>query len=193
MISEPIKFAEKFNTKSSRLLNYNYSAPGPYFITVCTYKHNNFFGKILKNKMIFSKMGIVANQCLIDIPKHFANVCLDAFIVMPNHVHILFHVETPDLASLQEHSKVRLIKYSHRNHPDYYLRLNELSKQLIPKIVQQYKSTVTRQINPKTIFFAWQPRYYDEIIKDGKKYLKIKNYIINNPTNWQKDKYYTES
>ena len=26
-----------------------------------------------------------------------------------------------------------------------------------------------------------------------KKYFMIKNYIINNPTNWQKDKYYTES
>lgn len=98
--------------------------------------------------------------------------------------------ETPCVASLQTNSKVKIISYSHKNHPDFYKRLNQKSKQLIPKVIQQYKSAVTRQINPKTIFFAWQPRYHDIIIKDQTELIKIKNYIINNPINWEKDKYY---
>jgi REP element-mobilizing transposase RayT len=218
------RFADKFKLKSSRLTNWDYSIPGYYFITICTYNHNNFFGKIINNKMELSKMGIIANQCLINIPKHFSNVNLDEYVVMPNHVHILIHVETPYMASLlinkndiqtnklnktnnlnqikcnlvetpcmaslHDNQKVTLINYSHKNYPNYYPRLNQKSKQLIPKIIQQFKSAVTRQINPKTVFFAWQPRFHDQIIKDEKELLMIKNYIINNPINWEKDKFY---
>ena len=37
--------------------------------------------------MLLNKEGIIANQCWLDIPKHFSNVTLDAYIIMPNHVH----------------------------------------------------------------------------------------------------------
>lgn len=80
-------FADKYKLRSSRLSNWDYSTPGYYFITICTYNHNNFFGKIIDNKMELSKMGEIANQCLVDIPKHFQNTILDEYIVMPNYVH----------------------------------------------------------------------------------------------------------
>jgi len=136
-------------------------------------------------------MGIIANQYLSDISKHFANVCLTAFVVMPNHVHILVRVETPYMASLQDNRKIALINYSHKNHPNYFPRLSEKSKQLIPKIIQQYKSAITRKINSKTVFFGWQSRYHCIIVENEIELLKIKNYIINNPKNWQKDKFYS--
>ena len=75
------------------------------------------------------------------------------------------------------------IKYSHKNHPDFYSRIKQKSKQTIPFIIQQYKSAVTKLINPKTIFFSWQPRFYDEIIHDEKRLIQIKYYIKNNPKN----------
>jgi len=256
------KFADKFRINSARLANWNYSSPGNYFLTVCTCNHNKFFGKIDNEKMVSSKMGMIANQFLSEIPKHFANVCLKASIVMPNHVHILVRVETPYMASplqknfnidtkyeppflnskinenykkemskitqsknifnkninyelkvanfdnckisanqksiketpymasLHGNRKITLINYSYKNHPNYFPQLSEKSKQLIPKIIQQYKSAVTRQINPKTVFFGWQSGYYCIIVKDEVELLKIKNYIINNPKNWQNDKFY---
>jgi len=235
-IENPSKFADRYKLKSSRLKNFDYSSSGLYFITLCTYHHHNFFGRIINSKMELSKVGLIVNQCLINISKHFPNITLDEYIVMPNHVHILFHVETPYMASqintqfnntrpinktmnsitnqssikannpnqnkhnlretpymasLQTNSKVKIINYSHKNHPDFYKRLNQKSKQLIPKIIQQFKSTVTRQINPKTIFFAWQPRYHDIIIKDQKQYFTIKNYLKNNVINWERDKYFS--
>jgi putative transposase len=181
------KFADKYLVKSSRLNNWDYSSSGYYFITICTLNHNNFFGKIIDNQMELSNRGEITKQCLIDIPKHFPNVQLDKYVVMPNHIHFLVHVETPDLASLQEKSNVGLIKYSHNNHPNYYFRLNQKSKQLIPKIIQQFKSSVKRECNKQNLFFAWQTRFHDHIIRNQKEYFTIKKYIQNNIKNWEKD------
>jgi len=184
-IQNPEKFADKFKTKSSRLNNWDYSTPGFYFITIKTLNDNNFFGKIINNKMELSTIGEIANQYLIDISEHFSNVILDEFIVMPNHVHILFLVETPDLASLHDNRKITLINYSHNNHPGFYNRLNQKSKQLIPKIIQQYKSSVKRICNQNNLFFGWQNRFYDQIIKTEIGLKNIRQYIKNNPINWQ--------
>ena len=200
IIDNPTKFASKYKLKSSRLQNWDYSSPGKYFITICTLNKNNFFGKIINSKMELSKMGIITKQCLIDIPKHSSNVFLDEYIVMPNHVHILFHVETPYMASLQPNKsslqpnkpslQPKLIFLQTENK---YKELNEKSNQSIPKAIQLFKSAVTRQINSKTIFFAWQSRFHDIIIKDEKQYFIIKNYIQNNVINWHKDKFYRYS
>ena len=221
-VDDPSTFADQFRVASSRLKNWDYSTPGFYYVTICTLNHNKFFGKIENGKMVLSQMGLIAYQCLINIPKHFLNTKLGIFVIMPNHVHLVLKitnllsnfvetpsqtsayssdladkstlrnlpVETPDLASLQHNQKITLINYCHKNHPDYYPRLNQKSKQLIPKIIQQYKSSVTRQINPKTRFFSWQPRFYDHLIKNQTEYHKIKQYVIANPTNWFKDPYH---
>ncbi|MFA6463239.1 MAG: hypothetical protein WCT51_04340, partial [Candidatus Shapirobacteria bacterium] len=62
MVDNPTKFADKFKLKSSRLQNWNYSTPGYYFITICTHNHNNFFGKIINNKMELSKRGEITKS-----------------------------------------------------------------------------------------------------------------------------------
>jgi len=168
------RFAEKYKVSSARNKDWNYSSPGKYHITICAVHHNNFFGKIINGEMVLSKMGIVAKRCLVEIPDHFKNIILDEYVVMPSHVHVLIEitvgqfVETPYMASLQ---------------------IVKRSKQTIPLVVQQYKSAVTRLINPKKVFFAWQDRYYDEIIKDEKHYWAVKKYIQNNVKNWDKDEY----
>ena len=38
----------------------------------------------------------------------------------------------------------------------------------------------------------FQPNYHDHIIRNNAEYKRIKNYIINNPLNWDKDKFYNE-
>jgi len=62
--------------------------------------------------------------------------------------------ETPRRASLHDNRPVALINYRYKNHPDYYLRLNQKSNQTIPLVIKQFKSAVTRRINPQTSFFA---------------------------------------
>jgi len=182
------KFIDTYRIETGRKVGWNYSSDGFYFITICTLNKGKLFGKIVDGEMILNKCGEIANNCILEIPKHFANVWLEAFVVMPNHVHILFHVETPNLASLQDNRKVTLINYSHDNHPNYFPRLNQKSKQLVPKIIQQYKAYVKRQTKINNLFFGWQSRYYDEIIEDEKRFKIIKYYIKNNPKNWWKDR-----
>ncbi len=97
-------------------------------------------------------------------------------------------VETHHGASLQDNRKVALIKYDHRNHPDYFSRLNKFSNQKVPIIIKQYKSAVKRYTRQNNLWFGWQGRYYDEIIEDEKRFLTIKYYIKNNVKNWGKDK-----
>ena len=94
-----IRFADKFKVESSRLAGWNYSDNGIYFITICTRYHNNFLGKIVDEKMECKEAGkIVVNELLKTFELR-PYLKLIAWVVMPNHLHILFgvgdgHVET---------------------------------------------------------------------------------------------------
>ena len=106
---------------------------------------------------------------------------------MPNHIHLLLELNQSNVNSVETHDRASLqIKYQSY----HFHRLAIRSNQTIPKIINQFKSSVKRQCNKQNLFFAWQPRYHDIIIKDKEQYFKIKNYIINNPINWEKDKFY---
>ena len=61
--------------------------------------------------------------------------------------------------------------------------------ELIPKIISQYKSSVTREIRKQynDFRFAWQKSYYDHIIRDEESLNKIRQYIIDNPVKWNDD------
>jgi REP element-mobilizing transposase RayT len=56
-------------------------------------------------------------------------------------------------------------------------------------IIRSYKSAVTKHANRLGYDNGWQPRFYDHIIKSGRAFNNIRNYIINNPKNWKSDKF----
>jgi putative transposase len=82
----PMAIAQR-HRKSIRLKDYDYSSPGEYFVTICSFDHECIFGEIVEEEMKLSPQGVIAEQCWKEIPKHFNNTELDAFVVMPNHVH----------------------------------------------------------------------------------------------------------
>ncbi|KXX69543.1 transposase [Flammeovirga sp. SJP92] len=63
-------------------------------------------------------------------------------------------------------------------------------KNSIPSIIRSYKSSVKRYCNRFDLQFEWQKRYYDHIIRDGKDYLRIENYILNNRNKWDEDRFH---
>ena len=77
------------NRKSIRLKGYDYSQPGGYFVTICTKNREMLFGDVVDGKMVLNSGGKIVKKCWFDIPAHFPNVCLDDFVIMPNHVHFL--------------------------------------------------------------------------------------------------------
>ena len=73
--------------KPTRLKEYDYSAPGWYYVTICVKNHVPNFGRVKNGKMKLNKLGKHANKCWEEIPLHYSCVKLDEYIIMPNHIH----------------------------------------------------------------------------------------------------------
>jgi putative transposase len=85
--------------RSIRLRGHDYSQIGTYFVTLCTQDRACLFGDVADGRMRLNDMGRTAEKCWIEIPDHFPHVRLDAFVIMPNHVHGILlidgNVQTP--------------------------------------------------------------------------------------------------
>ena len=68
---------------------------------------------------------------------------------------------------------------------------NQFSKPLknsVSVIINQFKSSVKRWCNKNGfINFEWQPRFYDRIVFEENAFQDLREYIINNPSNWEND------
>ena len=69
------------------MVSYDYSAPGAYFITICTFRKTNILGEVTGGIAHLSAAGKIVEQCWFEIPKRYENVQLDEFVIMPNHFH----------------------------------------------------------------------------------------------------------
>jgi hypothetical protein len=78
---------QRHHRRSIRLKGYDYTQPGAYFITICTHGRECLFGEIIDGEMHLNEAGQIVVQSWQDLPNHVPNVQLDAFVVMPNHVH----------------------------------------------------------------------------------------------------------
>jgi putative transposase len=74
--------------RSIRLSDYDYALEGAYCVTICRQDRVCWFGTVdATGTMQLSVIGSIVRACWMDIPAHFPDVELDAFVVMPNHVH----------------------------------------------------------------------------------------------------------
>ncbi len=140
--------------------------------------------------MGLNNIGKIADQCWQAIPSHHQNVRLDEYIIMPDHIHgilILFDRDTPvetlHATSLREDSQQR----ESETKSEYFSRISP-KKGSLPSIIRSYKSAVTKTIrsahNPT---FAWQPRYYDHIIRTEYDLDNLRLYILLIQENWLSD------
>jgi REP element-mobilizing transposase RayT len=81
------RFNNQYRVESTRLQNWDYRWDGYYFITICTKDKIEYFGEIQNGEMVLSSLGIIADVLWHEIKNHAQNIKLDAFIVMPNHIH----------------------------------------------------------------------------------------------------------
>ncbi len=73
--------------QSLRLPQYDYSQAGAYFVTICVYQRERLLGEIRNGGMYLNDYGTIVKDCWHDLPRHYPNIELDAFVVMPNHAH----------------------------------------------------------------------------------------------------------
>lgn len=145
------------------------------------------FGKIEDGQMILNECGKIANNNLIAIPNHINNVAVDKFIVMPNHIHLILIVLSTPVGTRYIVSETEISPMSSTERTPCMTSLQVKSKQTVPKTVQQFKASVSRQTKNTGL---WQPKYHDHIIRNQSEYQKIWEYIDTNPLNWQQDCYY---
>jgi hypothetical protein len=79
--------SKKHNRRSIRLQHYDYTQPGAYFIYICTQDHIHLFGEITKCQINPNPAGEMVNDVWHEIPTHYSGIEIDAFVIMPNHIH----------------------------------------------------------------------------------------------------------
>ncbi len=168
-------YKNTFRIESTRLKGYDYSQPGEYFITICTHNHECIFGILAEEEMKLSHIGMIAKNCWENIPNHFHNVELDEFIVMPNHIHGIIICENN--IRRDAINRVSTGGITKTNNP-------MLSHNSLSNIIRQYKSRVSHEIHKTQPDFAWQPRFYEHIIRDERDLQNTRDYIVNNPIKW---------
>jgi len=78
---------ERHRRRSMRLKGYDYSQAGAYFVTICTQGRACLFGEVVDGEMRLNDAGRMVVAEWERLPALFPNVVLDAFVVMPNHIH----------------------------------------------------------------------------------------------------------
>ncbi len=175
--------------KYPRAMFHDYNG-GIYFVTACTKNRRHYFGDILNGRMYLSGIGATLHNQLLNIGKHYNDVEIPLFVVMPNHFHAIIIVGSPLVAT-------------GTNRPDNLGRLNRLARITVAtsgdptltthhscrlgNIVSAIKSGVTRFARNNSIEFEWQTRYHDHIIRNTHDGNLIAKYIKTNVTRWDCD------
>ncbi len=206
------KFQNKYRIASARAQWWNYGWNGAYFITICTKNREHFFGEIKNGEMVLSNTGIIADLLWHEIPNHSPFVELGDFVVMPNHIHGILILNKPNRDKDDMVGTGRNIVGTGRNivgtghalslpppppppqqqQQPGQKRYQNIGKNTVSSIIGSYKSAVTKHANRLGFENGWQTRFYDHIIRNDAEHQRISDYIVNNPKNWGKDKFYTE-
>ncbi len=181
----PDKFQNKYRIPSARLQTWDYGWNGSYFVTICTANREHYFGKIIDREIQLSPVGKLAQQFWDEIPQHFSFVQLEAFVVMPNHVHGIITINKNN-----EQTRQSLASKDDSNQTPGEQRLRNPEKHSLSSIIGSYKSIVTKQSRQTNPIFSWQTRFHDHIIRDHEEFARINNYIEMNVENWEDDCFY---
>ncbi len=172
-------FKNKYKIKSIRLPHWDYSSCGGYFVTICTKNRECFFGNVSNKKMKLSQIGEIANKYWNEIPKHYKNVSLDEYILMPNHIHGIVIIEQLIPTVETPHCGVSTNTKNPHHKPQW--KPNSLGS-----IICQFKSITTKHVRSiGSPNFSWQSRFHEHIIRNDNDLNRIRKYIKNNPLKWK--------
>jgi putative transposase len=160
-----IRYKSRYRVPSTRLVGWDYRQAGAYAVTVCTRNRDSCLGQIVADRVVLSPIGEVVAQEWLRIPRLRPSVTLDTWIIMPDHLHgILMLAPLPvsaNSAGVEEEKP------------------NTCS---LGAVVGQFKKNCTSRIWARhRRDFAWQPRFYDQILRDTEALQSMRTYIQGNP------------
>ena len=165
---------------SARLPAFDYGR-GAFFVTAVTAGRVPWFGGVEGGVVVPSWAGGVAAEEWERTGVVRPAVTVDAFVAMPDHVHGVLWIE-PD-AEPDVETPRRGVSGSDRGgsggHPPAW------RPGVLGAVIGRYKSECTRRIRQRHPEFAWQPRFWDVVIRDARHLAAARNYIADNPAHWR--------
>ena len=171
--------------KSTRLQHYDYSQAGYYFVTICTQHRKELFGEIADGQMVANLAGEMVVKTWNELPKFYHGIEMDQFQIMPNHVHGIIVIvgdgpravphEPGALPDGQPQGVVPTLSLSNVVH-----RFKTLTTKLY---IEDVHKNGWKPFNAK----LWQRSFYDHIIRDEQSLNDVREYIQNNPLDWEFD------
>jgi REP element-mobilizing transposase RayT len=199
--------------KRLRLAGFDYAGQGPYFVTVCTKDRACLFGNVVDDSMRLNAAGIMARDVWLGLPTHYVNVVLDAFVVMPNHVHgILWLAEDDETAEGireqigaapypvgaglkpapgQSGSALKQAGFKPAPTGNDRAPIADARRHALPEIMRGFKTFSSRAINGMRGVAGvplWQRNYYEHIIRNDIALNHIRDYIEGNSARWSADR-----
>ena len=171
--------------RSIRLRGYDYAQPGAYFVTICTQNWECLFGEIVDGAMHLNQVAEMVASAWNDLPQHYSGVDVDAFVIMPNHVHGIVML-SGNAASAGA---------GPRACPGAGQPRGVAPTLSLPDVVHRFKSLTTarhrrgaaREGWPAFAGRLWQRNYYEHVIRGEGEMSRVREYIVNNPANWAQD------
>ncbi|MBN1878440.1 MAG: transposase [Anaerolineae bacterium] len=166
----------KHHRRSIRLREWDYSSPGAYFVTLCSYQRECLFGEINDGVMMLSTIGHFAAGCWLWLADRYPYVCLDEWTVMPNHLHGIIAIIDEDKGSP---AGVNVRAPSTRP-----------TRKPLGRLIGAFKTVSTKHVNILRDMPGvplWQRNYYEHVIRNEADLQRIREYIFNNPASWLED------
>ena len=171
---------DRHHRRSVRLHGWDYSTAGLYYITICVGRKACVFGNVAGETVELTDSGILARDCWLAIPEHHPRVVLDAFVIMPNHIHGIVGLRDEGL----------------EGDPAINRQLDSASSTFVAPtsgsagtIVGTYKAAVTRGLRRSGhADFKWQRSFYDRIIRSERSLNGFREYIDQNLLKWYLDR-----
>jgi putative transposase len=165
---------EAHRRRSIRLRDYDYALAGTYFITLVTKDRRCLFGDIVDGEMRLNDCGQTVQDEWEKSAQIRKEIELDAFVVMPNHVHAIF-VITDRSGRATGRSPLQ----------------SGPPRRSLGAFVSGFKSVITKRVNefrgtPHTP--VWQRNYFEHAIRNEDSLNRIRQYILDNPMRWEFDR-----
>ena len=164
---------------SPRLSGFDYSTQGAYFITINCKNRIHHLGKIVNEKMILSPIGEIVKNEWLKGPELREYIHLDEYQIMPDHFHAIVWIHNGFAFDLPNYP---LLPQS----LGYEFDQRNISQNL-NSMIRFFKGSVTKIARRRGYFdFGWQRSFHDRIIRNQDELERIRLYIKNNPSRWNK-------
>ena len=172
--------------RSLRLSGYDYRQNGLYFVTICAFRRENLFGSIVGAAFVPNAIGKIIAEEWLRTAELRDYVGLDAFVVMPNHLHGIITILDEENMQNDRQEPAGTVKRER----------GKLAAGSLGAIVGRVKGSVTRRVHESSTYrdqIVWQRNYHDHIIRNEKSLQAIREYIVMNPSRWADDSYFNEN